>query len=72
MSFLLLISGLQLPTSTADQPPRRIGANQRDDQGALGFADASLAAGAWAIAKSIEPLGVEAMDALAYRLRMAP
>jgi D-alanyl-D-alanine carboxypeptidase/D-alanyl-D-alanine-endopeptidase (penicillin-binding protein 4) len=53
MSFLLLIAGLQLTTSTADQPPWRIGANQRDDQGALGFGDASLATGARAIAKPI-------------------
>jgi hypothetical protein len=62
MSFPLLIAGLQLTTSTADQPPRRIGANQRDDQGALGFADTSLAAGARAIAKPIESLLIEAMD----------
>jgi hypothetical protein len=72
MSFPLLIYGLQLTTSTADQPPWRIGANQRDDQRALGFADASLAAGARAIAKSIESLLVEAMEALAHSLRVAP
>jgi hypothetical protein len=40
MSFLLLIYGLQLTTSTADRPPRRVGADQRDDQRALGFGDA--------------------------------
>jgi hypothetical protein len=72
MSFPLLINGLQLTASTADQPPRRIGADQRDDQGALGFRDASLAAGARSIAKPIESLLVEAMDALAYRLGVAP
>jgi hypothetical protein len=72
MSFLLLIAGLQLTTSTADQPPWRIGANQRDDQGALGFGDASLATGARAIAKPIESLLIEAMDALAQRLGVAP
>jgi hypothetical protein len=72
MSFPLLINGLQLTASTADQPPRRIGADKRDDQGALGFRDASLAAGARSIAKPIESLLVEAMDALAYRLRVAP
>jgi hypothetical protein len=53
MSFLILIGGLQLPTSAADQSPWRIGANQPDDQGALGFGDTSLAAGARAIAKPI-------------------
>jgi hypothetical protein len=72
MSFLLLIGGLQLPTSTSDQPPWRIGANQRYDQGALGFGDASLASCSWAIAKPIESLLVEAMDAFAHRLRVAP
>jgi len=72
VSFPILIGGLQLTTSTADQPPWRIGANQRDDQGALGFADASLATGTQTIAKPIEPLLVEAMEALAHRLRVAP
>ena len=72
MSFPLLIAGLQLTASSADQPPWWIGANQRDDQGALGFGDASLAADARAIAKPIESLGVEAMDALADRLWVAP
>src|SRR5215208_284664 len=72
MSFPLLIAGLQLTTSTADQPPWRIGANQRDYQGALGFCDASLAASARAIAKPIESLLVEAMDAFSDRLWVAP
>ena len=72
MCFPLFIAGFQLATVTADQPARRIGADQRDDQGALGFRDASLAAGARSIAKPIESLLVEAMDALAYRLRVAP
>jgi hypothetical protein len=72
MSFPLLIYGLQLTTSTADQPPRRIGADQRDDHRALGFRDAWLAAGARAVSKPIESLLVEAMDALAHRLRVAP
>ena len=72
MSFPLLIAGLQLTTSTADQPPWRIGANQRDDQGALGFCDASLAASARAIAKPIESLLVEAMDAFSDRFWVAP
>src|SRR5688500_6384054 len=72
MSFSLLIGGLQLTTSTADQPPWRIGANQRDDQRALGLRDAWLAAGARAIAKPIESLLIEAMDAFAHRLRVAP
>ena len=53
MSFLILIGGLQLPTSAADQPPWRIGANQPDDHRALGFGDASLTAGARPIAKPI-------------------
>jgi hypothetical protein len=72
MSFPLLIAGLQLTTSTADQLPWRIGANQRDDQGALGFGDASLASRSRAIAKPIESLLIEAMDALADRLWVAP
>jgi hypothetical protein len=72
MSFLILIGCLQLPTSATEQPPWRISANQPDDQGAFGFSDASLAAGARAIAKSIESLLVEAMNALAHRLRVAP
>jgi|SRR5215204_960859 len=72
MSFPFLIGGFQLTTSAAHQPPWRICANQRDDQGALGFADASLAAATRAIAKPIESLGVEAMDALADRLWVAP
>jgi hypothetical protein len=72
MSFLILIGCLQLPTRATEQPPWRIGANQLDDQGALGFSDASLAAGARAIAKSIESHLVEAMNALAHRLRVAP
>jgi len=72
MSFPLLIPGLQLTTSAADQPPWRIGGNQRDDQGALGFRDAPLAAGARVITKPIESLLVEAMEALAHSLRVAP
>jgi hypothetical protein len=72
MRFPLLIAGLQLPTSTADQPPWRIGANQRDDQGALGFGDASLAPSPRAVATPIESVLVEAMEALAHRLRVAP
>src|SRR3712207_2407071 len=72
MSFSFLVYGLQLTAGTADQSPRPISADQRDDQGALGFGDASLAASARAIAKPIESLGVEAMDALANRLWVAP
>jgi hypothetical protein len=72
MSFPLLIRGLQLTTGAADQPPWRIGGNQRDDQGALGFRDASFAAGARAIAKPVESLLVEAMEALTHSLRVAP
>jgi hypothetical protein len=53
MSFSLLIGGLQLTTSAADQSPWRIGANQPDDHRALGFADASLTASARPIAKPI-------------------
>jgi hypothetical protein len=72
MSFSVLIGGLQLTTSAADQSPWRIGANQPDDQGALGFGDASLTAGARPIAKPIESLIIEAMDALTDRLWVAP
>src|SRR5829696_8466421 len=72
MSFPFLIGGFQLTTSAAHQPPWRICANQRDDQGALGFADASLAAATRAIAKPIESLLVEAMDAFSDRLWVAP
>src|SRR5829696_7385132 len=72
MSFSFLIGSLQFTTSASDQLPWRIGANQRDDQGALGFGDASLAAGARSIAKPIESPLVEAMETLAHRLRVAP
>jgi hypothetical protein len=72
MSFSLLIGSLQLTTSTADQLPWRIGTNQRDDQGALGFGDAPLASCSRTIAKPVEPLIIEAMEALAHRLRVAP
>jgi len=53
MSFSVLIAGLQLTTSAADQSPWRIGANQPDDRRALGFGDASLTVGARPIAKPI-------------------
>jgi hypothetical protein len=73
MSFLLFIAGLQLTATTADQPPRRVGADQRDDQRALGFGDAWLAPSPRSIAKPVESLlGVEAMEALAHRLWVAP
>ena len=72
MSFPLLIGGLQLASGAAHQPPRRIGADQRDDQRALSFRDAWLAAGARSIAKPVESFLVEAMEALAHRLRVAP
>ncbi len=72
MSFPLLIGGLQLTSSATEQPPWRISTDQRDDQGALGFGDTSLAAGGRAIAKPIESLDVEAMDALADCLWVAP
>src|SRR5829696_6920625 len=72
MSFSVLIAGLQLTPSTADQSPRRIGANQRDDHRALGFGDVLLTAGSRPIAKPIESLIIEAMDALTDRLWWHP
>src|SRR4051794_16526097 len=62
VGFVLLIPGLQLATSAADQPPGRIGSYQRDDPGALGFGEPGLASGTRAIAKPVYSLGVEAVD----------
>jgi hypothetical protein len=71
MSFLLFVYGLQLATSTSHQPPRRIGGHQSDDPGAFGFANAWLAPSAGQIAEAVDPLSIEAMEALAHSLRVA-
>src|SRR4051812_29116846 len=70
VGFLLLISGFQLATSTADQPPWWIGSYQRDDPGAFTFRESGLAPGTRAITKAVYPLSVEAVDTFAHRLRM--
>src|SRR4051812_33954232 len=62
VGFFLLIPGLQLAASTADQPPWRIARYQRDDLGAFGLCEPGLAPSTWAIAKPVYPLSVEAMD----------
>src|SRR3954467_10561787 len=57
VGFLLLISGFQLATSTADQPPWWIGSYQRDDPGAaFTFRESGLAPGTRAITKAVYPL----------------
>lgn len=71
MGFLLLIRGLQLAASVTDQPPGRIGRDQRDNPGAFGFGEAGLSSGTRAVAEPVYPLGVEAVDAFAHGLRMA-
>src|SRR5436305_614854 len=70
VGFLLLIPGFQLAASGTDQPPGRIGSYQGDDPGAFGFCEPGLAPGTRAITEPVYPLGVEAVDAFAYRLRM--
>jgi hypothetical protein len=70
VGFLVLISGFQLATSTADQPPWWIGSYQRDDPGAFTFRESGLAPGTRAITKAVYPLIVEAVDTFAHRLRM--
>jgi hypothetical protein len=73
MSFLLLISlASNSPPAPRTNLPGGSLPTSEMIQGALGFGDASLASCSRAIAKAIESLGVEAMDALADRLWVAP
>src|SRR5215217_4717532 len=53
MDFLLLIPGLQLAVSAANQSPRRIGRYQRDNPGAFSFREPELASGTRAIAAEL-------------------
>src|SRR3712207_6829318 len=71
MSLLLFVRGLQLTASTSHQPPRRIGGHQSDDPGAFSFGNARLAPSARQIAKAVDPLSVEAMEALTHSLGVA-
>ena len=73
MSFLLLISlASNSPPAPRTNLPGGSLPTSEMIQGALGFGDASLTTGARPIAKPIESLIIEAMDALTDRLWMAP
>src|SRR5215207_2060181 len=71
MSFLLFVCGLQLAASTSHQPPRRISGHYSDDPRAFSFGNARLAPSARQIAEAVDPLSVEAMEALTHSLRVA-
>src|SRR3712207_425607 len=55
-----------------DQPPRWLLGDQRDDLGAFLLGYPRLAPGSGTISKPIESFLVEAMEALAHRLWVAP
>ena len=71
MGCLALISGLEFAASTTDQPPGRITRHQSDDPGAFGLGKTRLAPSARQIAEAVDPLSVEAMEAIAHSLRVA-
>jgi hypothetical protein len=71
MGCLALILGLEFAASTTDQPPGRITRHQSDDPGAFRLGNARLAPSTRQIAEAVDPLSVEAMEALTHSLRVA-
>ena len=63
------VAGGELAGAVADQPARRRAGHQGDQLGALVLADAGFASGAGPVAEPVEPLGGEAGQPLAHRLR---
>ena len=53
------------------QPPGRLGAGQRDNPAAIMLAEAPRSAGSWPVAEPVDALGVEPVQPLPHRLRVA-
>src|SRR5215203_2930670 len=67
---LRLVFGLESASGLGEQLARRIFGEQGDDPGALVLCDAGLTARAGAVSAPVYTLGVEAVEALSYGLRM--
>ena len=67
---LRLVFGLESASGLGEQLAPRIFADQSDDPGALVLCDARLTARTGAVSEPVYPFGVEAVEPLAYALRM--